>query len=57
MTREELKNTTGIAGAFVIRAVNELANVDILEFDKDTGMVKLKQRLFAKEALKEKKKE
>jgi hypothetical protein len=55
MTREEIKNTTGVAGAFVIRAVNELANVDILDYDEETGLVKLKQRLFAKKALKEKK--
>jgi chromosome segregation ATPase len=55
MTRDELKNTTGIAGAFVIRAVNELANVGLLDYDQDTGMVKLKNRLFEKEALKEKK--
>ncbi len=55
MTREELKNTTGIAGAWVIRAVNELANVDLLEYDEETGLVKLKQRLFPKKALEEKK--
>ncbi|MFX0070595.1 MAG: coiled-coil domain-containing protein [Candidatus Hermodarchaeota archaeon] len=55
MTREQLKNTTGVAGVWVIRAVNELANVDLLDFDEDTGLVKLKQRLFPKKALEEKK--
>jgi chromosome segregation ATPase len=55
MTREEIKNTTGVAGAFVIRAVNELANVDVLDYDEETGLVKLKQRLFAKKALEQKK--
>jgi len=55
MTREEIKNTTGVAGAWVIRAVNELANVDILDYDEENGLVKLKQRLFAKKALEEKK--
>jgi len=55
MTRDEIKNTTGVAGAWVIRAVNELANVDILEYDEETGLVKLKQRLFSKKAMEEKK--
>jgi len=54
LTREEIKNTTGIAGAFVIRAVNELANVNLLDFDEETGLVKIKQRLFPKEAIGEK---
>jgi len=55
MTREQIKNSTGIAGAWVIRAVNELANVDLLEYDEETSLVKLKQRLFPKKALEEKK--
>lgn len=55
MTREQIKNSTGIAGAFVIRAVNELANVELLDYDEETGLVKLKQRLFPKKALEEKK--
>ena len=55
MTRDEIKNTTGIVGAFVIRAVHELANVDLLQIDEDSGLIKLKQRLFEKEALAEKK--
>ena len=55
MTRDELKNTTGIAGVWVIRAVNELANVDLIDFNEDTGLVKLKQRLFSKKELEEKK--
>ncbi|MFX1338723.1 MAG: coiled-coil domain-containing protein [Promethearchaeota archaeon] len=54
MTRDQIKNSTGVAGAWVIRAVNELANVDLLDYDEDTGITKLKQRLFPKEALKEK---
>lgn len=55
MTREQIKNSTGVSGAFVIRAVNELANVDLLDYNEDTGTAKLKQRLFPKEALEEKK--
>ena len=54
MTREELKNTTGIGGAFVLRAVQELANVDLIEHNIDTGSVSLKQRLYSKEALEKK---
>jgi len=55
MTREEIKNTTGISGAMVLRAVHELANIDVLEYDEDNSMVTLKKRLFAKNALEEKK--
>jgi chromosome segregation ATPase len=51
MTRDELKNTTGISGAFVLRTVQELANVDLLEYNEDTGTAKLKKRLFPKKAL------
>ncbi len=55
MSREEIKNTTGIGGAFVLRSVQELAKVDLVEYDMDTGITKLKQRLFPKKALEEKK--
>jgi chromosome segregation ATPase len=51
MTREELKNTTGIGGAYILRAVQELANVNLVEHDIDSRTVTLKQRLYAKEAL------
>jgi len=54
MTREELKNTTGIGGAYILRAVQELANVNLVEHDIETGTVKLKQRLYSKEALDDK---
>lgn len=47
MSREEIKNTTGIQGAMVLRAVQELDKVDLVEYDMDTGMSKLKKRLFA----------
>ena len=55
MSREEIKNTTGIAGAFVLRAIQELAKVGLVEYDMDTNIVKLKKRLFPKNALEEKK--
>jgi len=55
MSREEIKNTTGIAGAFVLRAIQELAKVGLVEYDMDTNIVKLKKRLFPKKALEEKK--
>lgn len=55
MTREEIKNTTGISGAMVLRAIHELDKVGILEFNENTDMVKLKRRLFDKKALEEKK--
>ncbi|MFX0074968.1 MAG: coiled-coil domain-containing protein [Candidatus Hermodarchaeota archaeon] len=54
MTREELKNTTGIGGAYVLRAVQELANVKLVDHDIDTGKVTLRQRLYSKTALEEK---
>ncbi|MFX0012276.1 MAG: hypothetical protein ACFE9R_18330 [Candidatus Hermodarchaeota archaeon] len=54
MTREELKNTTGIGGAYILRAIQELANVELVDHDIDTGLVTLKQRLYSKTALEEK---
>lgn len=55
MTRDELKTTLGIGGAFVLHSVQELAKVGLVEYDMDTHMVKLKERLFPKKALGEKK--
>jgi len=55
MLREEIKTTTGISGAMVLRAIHELANVHLLEYDEDKGIVKLKKRMFEKKTLKEKK--
>ena len=54
MSREQIKNTTGISGAMVLRAVHELAKINVLEYDEDTSMVKLKRRLFQGKALQEK---
>jgi chromosome segregation ATPase len=54
MTRDQLKNTLGIGGAFVLHSVQELAKVGLVDYDMDTGMVKLKKRLFPKKALEEK---
>ena len=55
MTREELKTTLGIGGAFVLHSVQELAKVGLVEYDMDAHSVKLKERLFPKKALEEKK--
>lgn len=53
MTRDEIKNTTGIEGAFVLRAVQELDKVGLVEYDMDKGTAKLKERLFEKKSLEE----
>ena len=55
MTRDELKTTLGIGGAFVLHSVQELAKVGLVEYDMDTSTVRLKERLFPKKALEEKK--
>lgn len=55
MTRDELKTTLGIGGAFVLHSVQELAKVGLVEYDMDAHSVKLKERLFPKKALEEKK--
>jgi chromosome segregation ATPase len=57
MTREQLKNTTGISGAMVLRAIHELIKIDLVEYDEERSLVKLKKRLFAKKALEKKQKE
>lgn len=54
LTRDELKNTTGIGGAYILRAVQELANVELVDHDIDTSQVTLRQRLYSKKALDEK---
>ncbi len=55
MTRDDIKMTTGISGVMVLRAIHELANIDLVDFDEDTDVVKLKRRLFEREALEDKK--
>jgi len=56
MTREQLKNTTGISGAMVLRAIHELVKIDLVEYDEERSLVKLKKRLFEKKALENKEK-
>ena len=56
MTREQLKNTTGISGAMVLRAIHELVKIDLVNYDEERSIVKLKKRLFEKKALEKKEK-
>jgi len=53
MTREEIKKTTGIEGAMVLRAVQELDKVDLVDYNIETNMAKLKKRLFPKRSKEE----
>ncbi|MFX0188600.1 MAG: coiled-coil domain-containing protein [Candidatus Hodarchaeota archaeon] len=53
MSREEIKNTTGIQGAMVLRAVQELDKVDLVDYDIETNLAKLKKRLFPKKSIEE----
>ncbi len=46
MTRDQLKNTTGISGAMVLRAVHELAKAGLVEYDEDSSNVKLTVRIY-----------
>ncbi|MFX1311741.1 MAG: hypothetical protein ACFFHD_03880 [Promethearchaeota archaeon] len=55
MTRDQIKNTLGIGGAFVLHSIQELAKVGLVDYDMDTASVKLRERLFPKKALEEKK--
>ena len=48
MTRDELKKATGIGGAFVLKALNELHRIGLLEYDMDTDRAKLIKRLYPK---------
>jgi len=56
MTRDELKTTLGIGGAFVLHSVQELAKAGLVDYDMETSTVKLRNRLFPKKALEEKNK-
>ncbi|MFX0098181.1 MAG: hypothetical protein ACFFCS_01275 [Candidatus Hodarchaeota archaeon] len=46
MSRDDIKKTTGISGAMVLRALHELAAAKLVEFDMDTNMVKLIRRIY-----------
>ncbi|MHA1683655.1 MAG: hypothetical protein ACTSUE_22145 [Promethearchaeota archaeon] len=46
MTRTQLKNTTGISGAMVLRAVHELARANLVIYDEDNATVKLVRRIY-----------
>ncbi|MBD3187963.1 hypothetical protein GF325_14090 [Candidatus Bathyarchaeota archaeon] len=46
MTRDQLKNATGISGAMVLRAVHELDRADLVKYDSDTSEVTLVRRIY-----------
>ncbi|MBN2152664.1 MAG: hypothetical protein JW839_14530 [Candidatus Lokiarchaeota archaeon] len=46
MTRDHIKNATGISGAMVLRAVHELARENLVIYDEDTTKVKLVKRFY-----------
>jgi chromosome segregation ATPase len=56
MTRDDLKNATGIQGAMVLRAVQELDKVGLIEYDMEKNTAKLLKRLFPKRTIEGKKK-
>ncbi|MHA1689612.1 MAG: hypothetical protein ACTSUN_09805 [Promethearchaeota archaeon] len=56
MSRDAIQKTTGISGVMVLRAIHELANVNLIEFDEESGIIRLKKRLFDKKDLEEKEK-
>jgi len=53
MSRDELKMATGVGGAFVLKALNELSRIGLLKYDMNTDMAQLKKRLFPKSDLDE----
>jgi uncharacterized phage infection (PIP) family protein YhgE len=46
MTRDHIKNATGISGAMVLRAVHELARENLVSYDENTSKVKLVKRFY-----------
>ena len=48
MTTEQLKGSSGISGAMILRACHELSRVNLIEFDENTKKAKLLQRLYPK---------
>ena len=54
MSRDSIQKTTGISGVMVLRAIHELTNVGLLDFDENSGMLRLKKRLFDKKDLEHK---
>jgi DNA-binding transcriptional regulator GbsR (MarR family) len=46
MTRDQIKNATGISGAMVLRAIHELARENLVIYDENTSKVKLVKRFY-----------
>lgn len=46
MTRDHIKNATGISGAMVLRAIHELAKENLVIYDENTSKVKLVKRFY-----------
>ncbi|HME50848.1 MAG TPA: hypothetical protein VKM55_01400 [Candidatus Lokiarchaeia archaeon] len=46
MTRDQLKNATGIEGAMVLRAIHELARANLVDYNENTSTVKLLKRFY-----------
>lgn len=53
MSREDIKNATGISGAMVLRSLHDLRQSNLIEYDDETGKAVLIKRLFPKESEKE----
>ena len=46
ITRQELNQTLGFSAAVVLHSVHELARAELVDYNEETGLVKLKQRLY-----------
>lgn len=46
MSRDDIKKTTGISGAMVLRALHELSAANLVKFDMDTNIAKLVKRIY-----------
>ncbi|MBD3353331.1 MAG: hypothetical protein GF364_17755 [Candidatus Lokiarchaeota archaeon] len=46
--RKDIAAATGIGGAFVLRALHELNDAKLVEYDEETGMARLMKRMFPK---------
>lgn len=48
MHKDDIKNSLGIGGAFILRSLHDLKNANLIEFDEETGIAKLINRMIPK---------
>jgi predicted transcriptional regulator len=46
ITRQELNQTLGFSAAIVLHSIHELLRAELIDYEDETGLVTLKERIF-----------